>query len=328
MSGARYRRRITLLILACLLAVPALGGAALAHGNEVTVQVTGLTPDQDRPLTRLYRAEVRYEDGDPVTDAHVSLVAVRREGGSPIGPVVFADMSGSARYAAEVDYDRFGTWDLTVRVEGPGEGSAVFAEDVVPGAATAVLDAPEAQSLSILFEFDRGDVANIIVRIGHVLGGILWLGPVAIAAFAVWFATDDETRARMLVRVRRFFLPVAGAGLALIMVSGVHSAVNGTPIRSPGILDLDTLLAIPFGEAYVAALLVMIGAWPLLAIVTWRLDHSLAAAAADGGQDSAITTRLRRGTSAAFAIVGVVAVDTTVLLYLHNISHLSLVVPE
>lgn len=49
-----------------------------AHGKQIDVAVTSLTPDPEQPLLRLYRTRARHAiDGEPVEGAAVVLTALR-----------------------------------------------------------------------------------------------------------------------------------------------------------------------------------------------------------------------------------------------------------
>ncbi len=301
---------------------------AAAHGKEVRVEISSLTFDAGQPLTRLYHAVVTFEgDGDPVEDGEIDMTAVRAEDGTSAGPFVLAPLEQPGRYAAEVTYERFGTYEVTVRVRAPGEGEATFVDAVVPGVGASASDeprSPSSETLAVLFRFDGGDVANIVVRVAHALAGAAWVALVAVVAVGGWLQRPDAG-GRLLARVRPYFTTVAATSLAVILASGVHASIYGTPIRDPGIFDLDTLLSIPFGGQYFAAFVAMALAWPVMVAVTVRLRRALRGVGADG---VVATSAVRAPAAAGLATSVFLAVDITVLLYIHNISHLSLVIPQ
>src|SRR5574337_311866 len=103
-----------------------------AHGKQVIITVTPLTPDPARPLIRLYLAEVKFEDGDAVENAQLELTARRKEGGQTTGPVVFYPLGEPGLYATEIQYERYGNWTVTVSVAGPGEGETSFTDRILP----------------------------------------------------------------------------------------------------------------------------------------------------------------------------------------------------
>ena len=121
----------------------------------------------------------------------------------------------------------------------------------------------------------------------------------------------------------RYFVPVAVLSLALILGSGIHSAVYGTPIRDPGVFDLDTLLNIPFGGYYFGALVGMVIGWIALVIVTRNMRRAFLRVSREGS-----TRPMHAPALAGLFTTIFLAIDVTVLLYLHNISHLSLVIPQ
>ncbi len=263
-----------------------------------------------------------FDDGDPVEDAVMALTATRVEDGSTVGPVRFGALDQPGRYVAEVDYERFGTWVVAITVESPGEGAVEFSDEVLPTAGTATDSAErtiDTETLAVLFRFDSSDWTNLVVRIAHSAAGAIWVGLIGLALVATWVAKDDP-RTRALALLERWFPTGATLSLLLLLASGLHSATWGTPIRAPGVFDLGTLLDVPFGGQYVAALAAMAAAWVVMVAITIRMRRALRASSID----------LAGARGAAFAGVGVSAflvVDIAVLLYLHNISHLSLTIP-
>jgi len=299
-----------------------------AHGKEVEIETTALTPDSSLPLTRLYRAVVTFTDGDPVEGAEMTLSAVRAEDGTSIDPVLFQPLGPPGRYVAEVEFLRFGNWQITIEVAEPGEGAAQFVDAVLPGGTSGGSAddgaAPRSETLSVLFKFDGGDLANVVVRVVHSLAGAVWVALIGLAVVGCCLAGPGP-RDRILGTLKRFFVPAATLSLLVILGSGLHSAIWGTPINEPGVFDLDTLLDIPFGGPYVAALAGMALAWVLMVFVTLRMRAGLQQWTAHG--ESAVGG-VRSSAVAGVAITVFLAIDITVLLYLHNISHLSLVIPQ
>lgn len=327
------RRRVSRLgrVMATLVAAGLIllssGAPVAAHGKEVAIEATSLGSDPSAPLTRLYRAVVTYADGDAVEDAVMVLRAVREEDGTIVGPVTFAPLDQPGRYVAEVDLVRFGTWKIFIQVTEPGEGIAEFVDAVLPGAGDTSADdggSPQPESLSVLFGFDAGDWTNVAVRVAHSLAAAMWVGLIGVAIVGCCF-TEPGSRQRTLGLLKRFLVPVATVSLVLILASGLHTATWGTPINEPGVFDLSTLLDIPFGGQYVVALAAMALAWALMVIVSMRLRAGLQAWTEAG---EAGVAQVKSAAFAGLAIMIFLAVDITVLLYLHNISHLSLVIPQ
>jgi hypothetical protein len=94
------------------------------------------------------------------------------------------------------------------------------------------------------------------------------------------------------------------------------------------VFDLDTLLAVPFGEAYLAALAVMILVWPVMVWISRRMHRGLNEIAGGHGTKPEGDTLVRSAAISGLIVTLLLAIDITVLLYLHNISHLSLVIPQ
>lgn len=325
-GGLRKRGLHLLLVLAlAFLTVVTAEAPAAAHGNEVEIEATALTPDASSPLTRLYRAVVTFLDGDPVEGAQMTLSAVRAEDGSSIEPVIFHALGQPGRYVAEVEFLRFGNWQITIEVSEPGAGAAQFTDSVLPGGSSSGDETgPAPEVLSVLFRFDGGDLTNVIVRVAHSLAGAVWVALVGLA-FAGCCVAGADSRDRLLGLLTRLLVPTATLSLLVVLGSGLHTATWGTPIDEPGVFDLGTLLDIPFGGQYVVALAAMVLAWVLMVFVTLRLRSGLRIWSVQGEPGIAV---VKRAAFAGIAITIFLAIDITVLLYLHNISHLSLVIPQ
>jgi hypothetical protein len=310
---------------------------ATAHGKEVQVTVTSLLPDPSQPFMRLYRALVLFEDGDPVEDAVIEITAQREEGGQTLAPVQFYPLNEPGLYATEVTYDRFGNWVVTVTVSEPGEGTASFTDAILPGQVesaesdkTPNTGIPE--NLAILFKFDGLDFLNIVFRFVHSLAGLAWFCLIGVILVAHWFMAP-ETKHQALYQLRGFFSPIAGVSLAILLGSGIYNGIWDSPIRPPGVFDLQTMLQVPFGDVYLMAFLGKVLAFAVLAGVTIRLrtvlrDLPTSAAerpsnpAPDGTLVAARLAKIGLGT-AIFLVI-----DIAVLIYMHYISHLAIVIPQ
>lgn len=327
-------RYLSVILAASLMIAAAAGfsNPANAHGKEVVVTVTSLIADPAQPLTRLYRAAVEYEDGDPVEDARIELTGVRQEGGQTIGPVTFYPLGEPGLYAAEFTYERFGTWELTVIVLAPGEGTATFTDAVLPGANTSsAATAPDttattAEKLAVLFKFDAQDFLNIILRFVHSLAGVAWFGLIAVAVVARRFMTP-ESQYQTLLRLRGIFPKGAGISLTILLASGIYNAIWDAPIRAPGVFNLQTMLGIPFGDAYMIAFLGKVLAYVAIVIVTIRLRSALQALSPQPGADAPTQTqRITRLSLFGLGTGVFLAIDISILIYMHYISHLSTVI--
>lgn len=298
-----------------------------AHGKEVRISVTSLMPDPDQPLRRLYRAEVSFEDGDPVEEANLALRAVREEGGSTVGPVPMAPLGEPGIYVAEVVYDRFGVWTVRVSVTHPGEGEAEFRDEILPRPQASDSDSPPApvpEDLAILFRFDLGDVVNIVMRFVHSLAGAAWFGLVGAVLVGQWFL-DPSARVRLWARLQRFFPRLPVAALLILLLSGVYNGIWDAPIRPPGVFDVATMLRAPFGEVYMAAFLGKVLAYAVLVAVTLNLNRALLVVAE--AEDEQAARQVGRLAAIGMGIAVFIAVDVAVLVYVHYISHLSVFLP-
>ena len=307
-----------------------------AHGKEVEITVTSLVPDSAQPLTRLYRVVVLYDDGDTVEGASIELLARREEGGQEIGPINFYPLSEPGLYATEVAYDRFGTWEVTVVVSEPGEGEASFEDAILPGSGDVATtenatSSAVPENLAVLFKFDESDFLNIVLRFVHSLAGMVWFGLIGVILVSHWFMAP-EARHRALLRLRKIFPQAATVSLTILLASGIYSAIWDAPIRAPGVFDLDTMLRIPFGDVYLITFLGKVLAYVLLVYVTVRLRRALSdlptsSMALGSSGPGEILTIARLGMAGLGAAV-FLAINIAALIYMHYISHLSIVIPQ
>jgi hypothetical protein len=312
-------------------------GTAQAHGKEVILTVTSLMPDPSQRFTRLYRATVYFEDGDPVEDAVMELTAQRQEDGQSIGPVDFFPLGEPGLYATEVTYDRFGDWVVTVAALEPGEGTAKFTDAILPGLASSSEPGETAEggipeSLSILFKFDWRDTLNIVFRFVHSLAGLAWFGLIGAILVAHWFMAP-EAKYRTLLHLQGLFAPISGVSLAILLGSGIYNAIWDAPIRAPGVFDLNTMLQIPFGDIYLIAFLGKVLAYAVLTAVTLKLRKILQSLPAAHAESATSLGPVLALSTAGPAMVGLgtavfLAIDIAILIYMHYISHLAVLIPQ
>lgn len=329
------------LTLALLLGV---SSPAAAHGKDLDIKVSRLTPDPDRPLVRLYAARIRYAgDGEPLIDAKVTMSATRQEGDETMVGIVFSSVQSTpGLYVAEVSYRRFGTFDLVIRVAGPqgvGEGKIDFTDRVRPASLTEAQEAAlaaEAQRVLILqAQFGFGwwpDVANIIGRVVHSLAGVTYFVVTGLVTVAAWGAVGDPGSG-WLRRLRRRYAPIAFGSLAVLLFAGLYSAWFDAPVRPPGVFDLHALRRLPYGNWYLAMFLakpVLFAALAWLAAAMRRhLDVWTAAVATDRpGEAQAAISRLRFATLLNAGAGIAVFIDVGIVIYLHYVSHLGVFLPE
>lgn len=312
---------------------------AHAHSPDVSVAVRPEPADADHPLARRYLAEVKYTDSDPVLGARVSITGTRREGaGKTLGPIDFSPGDKPGVYLVEVTFPRYGNWDMTVVVTVPGKGAATFSEALEP-----VLPVNEGGGTTTTFtaygSFGLAEAAQVVIRTVHSLAGVAWFGLSGVILSAHWLL-PGSLRGRFLARLARPFLWISAASLALMLLSGLYSSVYSAPIRPPGIFNLAVVSRLPYGVPYLSVYFMKVGGFTLLAFVAYRMNNALraierrsspsgaavvvAAAQATRLDEAATLNRL----AVLNAALGVLLVLAVVLLsYLHNISHLALVVP-
>ncbi len=338
---------LTLLIGALVLvAMSYVGGSiATAHGKEISLKVSSFAPDPQEPLVRLYRVRVIFAgDREPVTDAKVQLTATRQGSGPRLEAVHLEPLNEPGFYAAQVTFPLFGTWDVTFEVQEPGEGEAIFIEDLIPAGPTRESSEVRQQVLEIFFRFNWTDVAAIFVRVSHTLGSFVWFGLTGVILFAYVFL-PPASRTPVFRKLSSVFLPAGVVSLVLLGASGVYTAAFGAPIRPPGVFDLDVMLQIPFGAQYLGVIAFKAVALAACGVLVFRMARALKMAAipAIGGGSmtmvvdvaverlDAVAALQRRLIRLAIvnAVIGLSLMAAIVIaIYLHNISHLAVFLPE
>lgn len=320
---------------------------ASAHGKELTLEVTSLPSDPDQPLVRLFRVMILYAgDRDPVGEARVQLTADRQGGGPVMEPAFLEPLNEPGLYAAEVAFPLFGSWSVTLEVVEFGEGEVTFLEELIPAGPTQqVGNEVRQQVLELFFRFNWKDVAAIVVRVGHILGGTIWLGMTGLILGAFWFM-PRPARAALFYRLSKIFMPATIAGLATLTITGVYTGIYSAPINPPGIFDFDIMMRIPFGAQYMGTMAFKVVALVAYGLLAVPMSASLRAASvpvvAGGGIASvAEHTRLLAlkttedaerplyRMAIANAILGFgLAIAITTAVYLHYISHLAVLIPN
>jgi len=310
-----------------------------AHGKELEITVDSLVPDPDQPLRVLYRVTVRFAgDQDPVDDASVILTArsVGEDTAQPPLPLTQVESSEGV-YVGEVVFERFGDQDMHLDVQatlGLGAGSVDFVDEIRPEPVDAALDAArraEAErvaSLQLLFGFEWWpDAVTVGLRAIHSLAGLAYFIVTGLVLVFAWLGVPAR-RPSLLQRLARWFLPVAGISLGVLLLAGLYEAAFDAPVAWPGIYDLDAMLSIPYGDAYLVAFALKVVAFVVLVVMAVRIYGSLKRWAADAApeEDTATIAVLKRQTLINAAIGLVVLADVAVVIYLHYISHLGVFV--
>lgn len=277
------------------------------------------TAATDNPLTRLYRADVRYAtDNEPVVGARLVFSAVREEdGSSPTESVIFSELSGSpGSYVAEVHYARFGTWDITLRTDFPGQGETVLLEKVVPsGSGPGSQTSPQSttQQARLVLQFDGRDVLNIGVRTLHSIAGMGYVAMAGVLLLAAVFKPQARGNA-LWASIARAALPVGFGVLLVITISGVYTGYFDGPIRAPGAFDLTAMSLVPFGTAYMVTLWVKV----LLALAVLVFVNQARTMTTLSSRSAIMRLSVAYGT-----LVVLLLASVAVLVYLHSLSHLN-----
>ena len=339
-------RRASLVIMRAILLLGAFplghlgitSARAFAHGKEVAVTISALSPDRNQPLTKLYRVVAQFADGDPVTNGRVKLLAKRLPDDLKAGPVALSPLNEAGLYAGEFTYPRFGTWTVTVTVSGEGgEGSATLQEELLPLpdlGSTAQPEAGPVRRLQITFKFGWGDAAHLAVRILHSAAGTAYLALTGVTVLAIWFKAS-ETKPQVWGWIKRGFLPGTLAAAGVLLASGLYSAYYDSPIRSPGVFALGAIGRLPYGNAYLVAFWLKAPLAMALLALAWRIHRAMnipgpfkpmAEAAVD---DIGTPTPASPATAFLFRLsliyVGIgflLLANIATLIYLHYISHL------
>lgn len=336
-----------LAVALALFATAQAGLVSNAHGKELKLEVSSFAPDPAQPQVKLFRVSVAYaSDLDPVSGATVRFSASRQGGGPQLDDSHLEPLSEPGVYVGEVEFPLFGAWDVTINVEGFGEGEASFVEDVQPASPDRGTSSEARQQvLSLFFKFDWKDVAAIVVRISHSLGAAVWFGLTGLILASFWFM-PPAARTATLARLVPFFRPAVLFSLLLLSLSGVYTGIYSAPINPPGVFDFEVMTRIPFGTQYLAVIGFKVIVMAALIVLAIRISGGLKLASVrvvGGGATAAgdqMMSALRERSIAEVerslyrmvlvnAILGILlAVAVATAVYLHYISHLAVFVPS
>ena len=233
------------------LATSVLVSPAYAHGKEVTIKLTCGAPQASAPLERTCLATVvAANDGDPVTDARLTLTAARPgKSDDGVAPVGFAPEAREGQYVANLTLPAYGTWQFSVAIEKPAEGQVSLKQEILPPSGT---DSPVGQvEIQLLRAFDLRDVTNVVFLGLHLVGTMVVLGANT-AIFVLAMFIDGPGGMRIRRSAARLFPLLALASFALLAISGAYNAAYNSPSSSPGLYTPDRVASLPFGDAYLA----------------------------------------------------------------------------
>lgn len=240
-----------LAVLAAMLLVGLSAAGAEAHGKEVTIKLSCRAPQASVPLERTCLATVvATNDGDPVTDARLTLTAARPgKSNDGVAPVGFSPEAKEGQYVANFTLPAYGTWQFSVAIEKPAEGQVTLKQEILPPSGS---DSPVDQvEIQLLRGFDVRDVANIVFLGLHLVGTMVILGANASILFLAMFI-DGPAGMRTRRSAVRLFPWLALTSFALLAISGAYNAAYNSPSSSPGLYAPGRVASLPFGDAYVA----------------------------------------------------------------------------
>jgi len=312
---------------------------AEAHGKEVQIELRCAPAQPATPLDQNCEAVVTAaNDGDPISDARLTLEAVRPEKGDRVAGEAIEPTGEPGHYTGTISLSAYGTWILTAQVAAPAEGQVDLTQEVLPPSGTA---SPVAQVRArLLINFNGRDIANIAALIAHLLGTLVLFAATA-AVLVVGGTAQGQQGADQRRRIARWFPWLASASFALIAASGFYNAMYNSPTRQPGLLHPGDVASLPFGDAYLIAFgvkmlfaLALILGTAMLAFQLRRANSWLLPRIAGGAEAafSDVTTRnsllaeLRKDACVLWAATNLLAggallINVVVLDYLHLLSH-------
>ncbi len=191
---------------------------AEAHGKEVLIELRCAPAQPATPLDQSCEALVTAaNDGDPISDASLTLDAIRPAKGDHVGGPALRPTGEAGHYQGGISLNAYGTWTITAQVQEPAEGRIDVTQEVLPPSAAA---SPVAEArASLLISFNARDVANIAALIAHLLGTItLFAGTAAVVI--VGLVAQGRHGAQQRQRVARAFPWLAGASFGIIAADG------------------------------------------------------------------------------------------------------------
>lgn len=286
-----------------------------AHSKKIHIDVTASVPDPQRPLMKLYRAVLSFDDGDKVSDAKLTLTASRVGRSESVGPVPFPRANEEGVYQTSLTYPAYGQWKLEFKVTEPGEGAATLTESLSPPSPTQT-DLSNVRVI-VPLTFDAKDALNVAARLTHILAAISWFGIIA-TLFAGPRIFSRETWEDALSRLAPLLPKVLGLIWVPLIVTGVYLATSNAPTRTPGVLAPDVLLRVRWGEEYLIAFIVKILMVIGAIVVGGGIGYTLR-------QRNGMTSeRVTRMVTLDLILGLFIFADVVVIGYLHNLSHLGI----
>jgi len=261
------------------------GPARTAGGAEsdVHVRVEALVRDAVAPLV------VEYGVVTGVTGANVSISALS-DGAEPLGPIALTE-SAEGVFQGVLVYPDGGVWEVSVGVDGPGGGTAMFAENLPWPHYTTEAGSPKikVESADPTLEGTLIDIGespifgqtgtvttvpaattvhgdDVVVSIpssGAEIGFQVMLRWLHLAGIGAWAAA---IAAIGLGRRQGIWPILAVTGMVATIATGIALALWGAPTEFPGVFDWSELSARLYGAAYQWAFLIKM-AFVLMAVL-------------------------------------------------------------
>jgi hypothetical protein len=226
--NVRRGRRWVCAVGVALLMVVASAGVAWGHGEEVEVVVEGLAHGGGDLGAVDYGIALTFEDGDPVTDATVTIAATPEEGVAS-DPVI---ETVPGVYIGRLVLPKVGTWRVTVSFDHPdASGSVEFTQAVrepAPGAPVVLVDTLHPERIGTV-AFEQTSILGpgaAPPAVGEHSGEVI------VEAFIA--DAGDPLSVQYAATVTSNGAPVAGAVLTLSGRSAGGDAVGPTPLSDDG----------------------------------------------------------------------------------------------
>jgi hypothetical protein len=242
--------------------------AAAGAESDVDVRVEALVRDAVAPLV------VEYGVVTGVADVTVSISA-RSDGAEEVGPVALME-SAEGVFQGVLEYPDGGVWEVSVGVDGPGGGTATFAENLPwphytteAGSPKIKVDSTDPTLEGTLIDIGESPIfgrtgttttvpaaitvpngSDVVVSIpssGDEIGFqimLRWLHLAGIGAWAAAIAAIGLGHKQGIWRV------LAISGMVASLATGIALALWGAPTEFPGIVDWSELGARLYGASY------------------------------------------------------------------------------